>query len=84
MPAPWWMPSSVVSRLQTLLEHRPARGARDQAEARDDQPLVEDLHQKDLLLERVGLERHVREVVEVRIALCGPAGLVDSLSHASV
>ena len=62
-----------------LLEHRAPRCARDQPEARDDQPLVEDLHLEDLLLERVGLERHVRELVEVWIVLGGAADLADQL-----
>ena len=57
----------------------PASRARDQPEARDDQALVEDLHLEDLLLERVGLEGHVRELVEVRVALGGAAGLGDQL-----
>ena len=48
-------------------------------EARDDQPLVEHLHEEHLLLERFGIERHVRELVEVRIALGHPAGLCDQL-----
>jgi heme-degrading monooxygenase HmoA len=60
-----------------ILEHRAARRARDQPEARDDQPLEEDLHQEDLLLEQVGLEEHVRELVEVRVALPLPADLAD-------
>ena len=62
-----------------VLEHGPARGARDQPEARDDQPLVEDLHLEDLLLERVRLEGHVRELVQVGVALGGAAGLGDQL-----
>ena len=71
----------VVGRepVAELLEHRPARGTCDQPEARDDQPLVEDLHLEDLLLERVRLERHVRELVEVRVALGDAADLVDQL-----
>ena len=79
IPAPWWMPSSVVSRLQTSSSTVPREAAGDQSEARDDQALVEDLHLEDLLLERVGLERHVRELVEVRVALGRAAGLLDQL-----
>ena len=52
-----------------VLEHSAPRRAGDQPEPRDDQPLVEDLHQEDLLLECVRLEGRVRELVEVRIAL---------------
>ena len=70
---------AVVGRepIAEVLEHGAARGAGDQPKARDDQPLVEDLHLEDLLLERVGLERHVRELVEVRVALPLPADLAD-------
>ena len=74
----------VVDReaVAEILEHGAARRARDQAEARDDQALVEHLHQEDLLLERVGLERHVRELVEVRVALAHAARLRDELQPA--
>ena len=70
---------AVVDRepVAEVLEHRAARRARDQPEARDDQPLEEDLHEEDLLLEQVGLEEHVRELVEVRVALPLPADLAD-------
>ena len=72
---------AVVGRqpVAEVLEHGPARGASDQPEARDDQALVEDLHLEDLLLERVRLERHVRELVQVRVALRGAACLLDQL-----
>src|SRR5919109_209968 len=72
---------AVVGRepVAEVLEHGAARRAGDEAEARDDQALVEDLHLEDLLLERVGLERHVRELVEVRVALRRAAGLLDQL-----
>ena len=73
------MPSSIASRLQRSSSSVPARRAGDQAEARDDQPLEEDLHQEDLLLEHVGLEEHVRELVEVRVALALAADLADQL-----
>ena len=71
----------VVDRqaIAEILQHRPTRRAGDHAEARDDQPLVEHLHLEDLLLDRVGLERHVRELVQVRIALAGPSGFRDQL-----
>ena len=69
----------VVDRqpLAEVLEHRPRRGGGDHAEARDDHPLEEDLHQEDLLLERVEVEEHRRELVEVRVALGLAARLVD-------
>ena len=71
----------VVDRepVADVLENRPARRARDQPEARDDQPLEEDLHQEDLLLEGVRLEKHVTEPVEMRITLPFPAELGDQL-----
>ena len=84
------MPAAVVDPVvdgqpvAEVLEHRPGRGARDHPEARDDQPLEEHLHQEDLLLERVEREEHRRELVEIRIALGLAAGLLQSLSHASV
>ncbi len=62
-----------------VLEHGAAGGAGDEPEARDDQALVEDLHLEDLLLERVRLQRHVRELVEMRVALRDPADLADQL-----
>ena len=62
-----------------VFEHGPPRRPCDHPEPRDDQPLVEDLHQEDLLLERVGLERQVGKVVEVRIALGRASGLRDQL-----
>src|SRR5436305_1126022 len=70
---------SVVDReaVAEILEHGPARRARDQSEAGDDQPLEEDLHQEDLLLEQVRLEEHVRDLVEVRVALPLPTDLPD-------
>src|ERR671922_584377 len=72
---------AVVGRepVAEVLEHGAARRAGDKAKTRDDQALVEDLHLEDLLLERVGLERHVRELVEVRVALRRAAGLLDQL-----
>src|SRR5262249_34585346 len=45
----------------------------------DDQPLEEDLHLEDLLLERVGVERHARELVEIRVALGRAADHRDQL-----
>ncbi len=71
----------VVDReaVAEILEDRPARRARDQPEARDDQPLEEDLHQEDLLLQRVRLEEHVAERVEVRITLALAPDLADQL-----
>src|SRR5215217_3848780 len=59
--------NAIVGRepVADLFEDRSARGARDQPETRDDQTLVEDLHLEDLLLERVRLEGHVRQLVQV-------------------
>src|SRR3954464_1981280 len=62
-----------------LLEDGAARRARDQPEAPDDQPLVEHLHQEDFFLEGVRLERHVREVVEMRVAFGRTADFGDEL-----
>ena len=83
---PGSMMDPVVDReaVAEVLEHRPARRARDQAKARDDQPLEEHLHEEDLLLEQVGLEEHVRELVEVRVALPSPPTWPISRSQASV
>ena len=60
-----------------VFEDGAARRAGDEAEARDDQALVEDLHVHDLLLERVGRDLHPGELVEVRIGLAPTAGGVD-------
>ena len=62
-----------------VFEHRPPRRPCDHPEPRDDQPLVEHLHQEDLLLQRVGLERQVGKVVEVRIALGRASRFRDQL-----
>ena len=72
---------AVVDRepVAEILEHGAARRAGDQAEARDDQALEEDLHLEDLLLERLRLERHLRQLVEVGVALRDAAGLVREL-----
>ena len=72
---------AVVDRepVADVLEHRAARGAGNQAEAGDDQALEEDLHLEDLLLERLRLERHLRQLVEVRVALGDTAGVVREL-----
>ena len=50
--------NAVVDRepVAEILEDGPARRPRDHPEARDDQALVEHLHQEDLLLDRVGIE----------------------------
>ena len=84
------MPGAVVDAVvdreavAEVLEDRAARRAGDQPEARDDQPLEEDLHEEDLLLEQVEVvEEHARELVEVRVALAGAADLPRSLSQAS-
>jgi hypothetical protein len=62
-----------------ILEHRAARRAGNEAEAGDDEALVEDLHVDDLLLERLCLDLHFRELVEVGIGLSAPAGGVHEL-----
>ena len=78
--------NAVVERepVAEVLEHGPRRGFRDQAELWDDQPLEEDLHQKDLLLERVGADDELRHLVEVGVTLPLAAGDSTSCSHASV
>ena len=72
---------AVVDRepVAEVLEEGAARRACDQPEARDDQPLEEDLHLEHLLLERLRLERHLRQLVEVRVALGDAARLLDEL-----
>ena len=62
-----------------VLQDGAARRPGDQPEPGDDQALVEDLHEEDLLLERVRLERHVRQVVKVRIPFRCAARLPDEL-----
>ena len=76
------MVNAVVDReaVADVLEDSSAGGARDQAEARNDQPLEEDLHEEDLLLEQVELvEEHTRELVQVGVALGGAADLAQEL-----
>ena len=78
---------AVVDRepVAEVLEHGAGRRLRDQLELRDDQPLEEDLHQEDLLLERVRVDHEPRHLVEVRVALARarrPRAI--SWSHASV
>jgi hypothetical protein len=72
---------AVVDRepVAQVLQQCAARGAGDQPEARDDQPLEEDLHLEDLLLERLRLESHLRQGVEVRVSLGDTAGLLGEL-----
>ena len=69
---------AVVDReaVAEVLEHGPARGGGDHAEARDDQPLEEHLHQEHLLLERVEVEEHRGHAIEVRVALTRAAGVL--------
>ena len=73
---------AVVDRepVAEVLQQGAARGAGDQPEARDDQPLEEDLHLEHLLLERLRLEGHLRQRVEVRVALGDAAGLARRAS----
>src|SRR5919106_2922759 len=65
---------AVVDReaVAKVLEHRPARRAGDQAEPGDDEALEEDLHEEDLLLQRVEVQLEVGELVEVGVALARP------------
>ena len=62
-----------------VLEHGPRRAGGDHPETRDDQALEEDLHQEHLFLERVEVEEHRCQLVQVRVALGLAAGRLGQL-----
>ncbi len=60
-------------------KHRAAGRRPDQSELGASESLIENLHQKDLLLKRVGFKHKMRKLVEIRVALSRATDLDDEL-----